>query len=69
MLPKMNGYKVCRALKSDAYYKDIPILILTAKAQDADKRMSEEAGADAYMSKPFEPQELLDTIKRLFKQP
>jgi len=68
MLPKMNGYKVCTTLKADAKYKRIPILILTAKAQEVDRRMSEQSGADAYIAKPFEPRELIQTIKRLLKE-
>ncbi|MCX5665845.1 MAG: response regulator [Candidatus Omnitrophica bacterium] len=68
MLPKMNGYKVCAALKTDEKYKKIPILILSAKAQEVDRKMSEEAGADIYMSKPFEAQELMTNIKNLLKE-
>ncbi len=65
MLPKIHGYKVCRMLKFDEKYKDIPIIIFTARAQESDKKLSFEVGADAYITKPFEPQMLLDKIKDL----
>jgi two-component system, OmpR family, phosphate regulon response regulator PhoB len=67
MLPKMNGYKVCVLLKSDSKFKDIPIIIFTARAEEADRKKSEESGADAYITKPFEPPILLGKIKELLK--
>ncbi|MFC1510017.1 response regulator transcription factor [Candidatus Omnitrophota bacterium] len=68
MLSKMDGYKVCRMLKFDRAYKDIPIIIFTARAQDLDKKMGEEVGADAYITKPFEPSVLLDKIQKLLNR-
>ena len=65
MLPKIDGYKVCRMLKFDEKYKHIPIIMLTARAQDADKDMGKEVGADAYFVKPFEPHDLMAKIKEL----
>ena len=65
MLPKMNGYKVCGLLKADSRYNKIPILMFTARAQEADRRMSEEVGADAYVTKPFEPEILFAKIEEL----
>ena len=65
MLPKIDGYKVCRMLKFDSKYKNIPIIIFTARAQDSDKKTGKEVGADAYMTKPFEPSALLDKIREL----
>lgn len=67
MLPKIDGYKVCRMLKFDEKYKEIPIIMFSARAQDSDKQMGKEVGADAYVTKPFEPQVLLDKIKELLK--
>lgn len=64
MLPKMDGYKVCRMLKFDQKYRKIPIIMFTARAQEADKKMGEEVGADAYITKPFDPGVLLDKIKK-----
>lgn len=65
MLPKMDGYKVCRLLKFDEKYKKIPIILFTARAQESDKKIGEEVGADAYITKPFEPQTFLSKIKEL----
>jgi DNA-binding response OmpR family regulator len=63
MLPKLDGYKVCRLLKFDERYKDIPILMLTAKTQDKDKILGKETGADEYITKPFEMDYLLEKVK------
>ena len=68
MLPKMDGYKICGLLKRDAKYAQIPIIMFTARAQESDKKMGEEVGADAYITKPFEHQVLLDRIKELLKE-
>lgn len=67
MLPKLDGYKVCRMLKFDNKYKHIPIILFTARAQESDKKLAEEVGVDAYINKPFEPQILLAKIKELIK--
>lgn len=65
MLPKVNGYKVCRMLKSSEKYKGIPIIMFTARTQEADKKMGMEAGAEAYIVKPFEPEILLAKVREL----
>jgi len=63
MLPKLDGYKVCRLLKFDERYKHIPILMLTAKTQEKDKTIGKETGADEYITKPFEMDELIEKVK------
>jgi DNA-binding response OmpR family regulator len=63
MLPKLDGYKVCRLLKFDERYKHIPILMLTAKTQEKDKVLGMETGADEYITKPFDMDELMEKIK------
>jgi DNA-binding response OmpR family regulator len=63
MLPKLDGYKVCRLLKFDERYKHIPILMLTAKTQEKDKILGKETGADEYITKPFEMDYLLEKVK------
>ena len=68
MLPKMDGYKVCGLLKADTRYNKIPIIMFTARAQESDKKMGKEVGADAYITKPFEPQALLEKIHQLLKE-
>ncbi|MBU1112369.1 MAG: response regulator [Candidatus Omnitrophica bacterium] len=65
MLPKIDGYKVCRMLKFDEKYKKIPIILFTARAQESDKKMGQDVGADSYIVKPFEPKALLAKIKEL----
>lgn len=67
MMPKMDGYQVCRMLKFDDNFKDIPIIMLTARAQDTDRKTGKEVGANDYISKPFEMDELLEKIKELLK--
>lgn len=63
MLSKMDGFKVCRMLKFDKNYREIPVLILTAKSSDTDRLMGEEVGVDDYLVKPFEPEMLLERIR------
>lgn len=68
MLPKLDGYKVCRMLKFDESYKAIPIIIFTARAQKKDEELGMEMGADAYIAKPFEPAVLLGKMKELLEK-
>ncbi len=63
MLPKLDGYKVCRLLKFDERFKHIPILMLTAKTQQKDKLLGKETGANEYITKPFEIDELMKKVK------
>lgn len=63
MLPKIDGYEVCRHLKSDERTKEIPIIMLTAKAEEIDTVLGLELGADDYLAKPFSMRELLARIK------
>ena len=65
MLPKIDGYKVCRMLKFDEKYKNIPIIMLTARTKESDEKLGKEVGADAYIKKPFEPEMMIDEIKKL----
>ena len=65
MLPKLDGYKVCRMLKFDEKYKHIPIIMFTARAQDSDVKLGQETGADGYVTKPFEPKVLMGRINEL----
>jgi len=67
MLPKMDGLTVCRMLKFDEKFQKTPIMMLTAKSQKKDVQQGKEMGADAYMTKPFKSEELLETIEGLLK--
>ena len=64
MMPKINGYKIARLLKYDNKYKHIPIVMVTARGQDTDKLIGEETGANEYITKPFEFEEVLDTVNK-----
>ena len=68
MLPKMNGYTVCGLLKRDAKFSHIPIIMLTARAQESDRKQGKEAGADAYVKKPFKSEDLLQIIQELLEK-
>ena len=65
MLPKLNGYEVCTMLKQDTRYQKLPVILFTAKAQDKDEKLGMACGADAYMRKPFNAQELVGKIHEL----
>lgn len=67
MMPKINGYKVCRLLKFDAKYKNIPVLMVTARSQEEDKIIGEETGADEYITKPFDIMEVVEKVKKYLK--
>lgn len=65
MIPKINGFEVCRMLKFDDDYKDIPVIILSALDQQQDREKAVKNGADAYFIKPFDLELLLGKIKSL----
>jgi len=69
MMPKMDGYKVCGLLKNDSRYSKIPLILFTARAQQDDQDVGDEVGADAYITKPFEPPVLLAKIEELLGKP
>lgn len=65
ILPKKNGFQVCRQLKTSPITQKIKILMLTSKSQDSDRFWGLKQGADDYMTKPFEDEELLNSIAKL----
>ena len=65
MMPKLNGYEVCQRVKDDPAITDIGIVLLTAKGQEVDRRQGLELGASRYMTKPFDPDEVLKVAKEL----
>ena len=67
MMPKINGFKISRLLKYDAKYKNIPILMVTARTQEEDKLIGEETGADEYITKPFELDEVVKKDEQYLK--
>src|SRR6266403_5650393 len=68
MLPKMSGLEVCRILKGDAATSHIPILMLTAKAEEIDRIVGLEFGADDYVTKPFSPREVILRIQAIMRR-
>ena len=68
MMPRQNGFQVCRKIKSDARYADIPVIFLTAKGQKEDRYWGKDCGADEYLTKPFSAAELERIIERLMDQ-
>jgi two-component system phosphate regulon response regulator PhoB len=68
MLPKMSGLEVCRILKGDAATAQMPILMLTAKAEEIDRIVGLEFGADDYVTKPFSPREVVLRIRAILRR-
>jgi DNA-binding response OmpR family regulator len=68
MLPGLSGLEVCRALRSDKATRDIPIIMVTARAEETDRIVGLEIGADDYISKPFSPNELVARIRALTRR-
>jgi len=68
MLPEMNGFEICKALRLDPATAKTPIIMLTAKAAEIDRVLGLELGADDYLTKPFSPRELLLRIKKILSR-
>ena len=65
IMPKRNGFQVCRDIKTSTHLKNIKVLLLTSKDQESDKFWGKKQGADGYMTKPFSAEELLATATKL----
>ncbi len=68
MLPDQDGFEVCRLLRSNQAWSDIPVIMLTARTQEYDKVRGLEIGADDYITKPFSPKELLARVKAVLRR-
>ena len=68
MLPDADGFDVCKYLKNDERYSDIPVIMLTAKAEESDKVLGLEIGADDYITKPFSPREMIARIRVVLRR-
>lgn len=66
MMPKMNGLEVCQWIREDPQLRDIHVIILTAKGQEADREKGLQIGADEYMTKPFSPSMVVKRIREIF---
>ncbi len=69
MMPRMDGYTACHTIKKDPVTKAIPVVMLTAIGHELNVKLSQEMGASGYITKPFSPRDLLDTIDRFLKSP
>ncbi|HEX6016551.1 MAG TPA: response regulator [Burkholderiaceae bacterium] len=65
MLPKRSGFEVLKAVKTDPALRHLPVMVLTAKGQPHDRRLAEEIGVEAFMTKPFSNTEVVDAVRRL----
>jgi CheY-like chemotaxis protein len=68
MMPGMDGLEVVRRLRADPKTASLPVVMVSAKAQRSDLTEGKSAGADAYVTKPFDPQDLLDAVAKLLKR-
>ena len=65
MMPKMNGFDVCKSVKHEFCIQDVYIIMLTAKGQEFDRQKSIEVGADMYTTKPFDPDEIINKAQKV----
>ncbi len=68
VMPRMNGYELCRRLKSDPQTQEVPVIMCSTKGEEFDRYWGMRQGADAYIAKPFQPQELVGTVKQLLRK-
>ena len=68
MMPKLDGYEVCKAIKSDPETRQIPVILLSAKGRNVDQKLGFDVGADDYITKPFSPRKLVERINQLLGQ-
>lgn len=67
VMPRMNGYEVCRRLKADPKTKNVPVVMCSSKGEEFDRYWGMKQGADAYVAKPFQPTELIGTVKQMLR--
>jgi twitching motility two-component system response regulator PilH len=67
IMPRMNGYEVCRKIKMDPAMQNLPVVMCSSKTEEFDRYWGMKQGADAYIAKPFQAKELLSTIQKLLQ--
>jgi len=67
VMPRMNGYELCRWVKNNVKNKTVPVIMCTTKSEEFDKYWGMKQGADAYITKPYNPPELIEIVKRLIR--
>jgi DNA-binding response OmpR family regulator len=65
MMPKMSGYEVCQRIRQDSTLSDIYVIMLTAKGQEVDRERGQEVGADEYVTKPFDPDHIIERAQEV----
>ncbi|BBC25361.1 MULTISPECIES: response regulator transcription factor [unclassified Pseudanabaena] len=68
VMPRMNGYELCRRIKTDPKTERVPVVMCSSKGEEFDRYWGMKQGADAYIAKPFQPQELVGTVKQLLRK-
>ncbi|AOX03877.1 MAG: response regulator [Moorea sp. SIO3I7] len=68
VMPRMNGYEVCRRLKADPKTQNVPVVMCSSKGEEFDRYWGMRQGADAYIAKPFQPTELIGTVRQLLRR-
>ncbi|MBE9201872.1 MULTISPECIES: response regulator [unclassified Nodularia (in: cyanobacteria)] len=68
VMPRMNGYELCRRLKSNPTTQNVPVVMCSSKNKEFDRYWGTKQGADAYIAKPFQPTELVGTVKKLLRE-
>jgi DNA-binding response OmpR family regulator len=69
MMPGLSGWEVARKLKDESSTAEVPVILLSARAQEEDRRRGQELGVEAYVTKPFDPSELAEMIRRMVRRP
>ena len=64
LMPKLDGYTACYTIKTNELTKDIPVVMLTGVGHELNKQLSQEMGAEGYITKPFNPEDLLDKVRQ-----
>jgi twitching motility two-component system response regulator PilH len=67
VMPRMNGYELCRRIKADPSTQNMPVVMCSSKGEEFDRYWGMKQGADAYIAKPFQPTELVGTVKQLLR--
>ena len=67
VMPRKNGYEVCREIKSNPTTQNVPVVICSSKTEEFDRYWGMKQGADAYLTKPIQPRELLVTVRQLLE--
>jgi len=67
VMPRMNGYELCRRIKADPSTQNVPVVMCSSKGEEFDRYWGMKQGADAYIAKPFQPTELVGTVKQLLR--